>query len=82
MCSSMRVLTWLVYRLFSALYPRESFIRVLFVGALFAFTYGVLDEVHQLFIFGRGSRLTDVAIDGLGIALASLLLFAKQRIHV
>jgi len=36
--------------------------------------WAFLDETHQLFVPGRGGRLTDVLIDSLGIFLAYYLL--------
>lgn len=53
-------------------FPRESEQRVLWLALILTSTYGVLDEIHQAFIFGRGSRLTDVFID-IGGALVGLL---------
>jgi VanZ family protein len=38
--------------------------------------YAVTDEVHQLFIPGRGCRITDVLIDGSGSLVGMLLYLA------
>lgn len=62
------------FRYFRLCYGRESFKRVLVLAAGFALMYGATDELHQYFVPGRGARLTDVLIDGLGILLMSPLL--------
>lgn len=64
------VLALLSFRYFTAVYPRETFTRIAMLVMVFGLCYGALDELHQAFIFGRGARLTDVAIDGLGTVLA------------
>ena len=58
------------FRFFAAVYSREAFIRIAALVMTFGLAYGALDELHQAFVFGRGARLTDVMIDGIGIALA------------
>ena len=35
-----------------------------------ALLYAFLDEIHQLFVFGREGKITDVGFDSLGITLA------------
>ena len=42
------------------------------VAVAAAFAYAVSDEWHQSFVPGRGATPHDVAIDGIGIALAAL----------
>jgi len=39
---------------------------------IFSFSYAVFDELHQLFVFGREGKITDVGIDVVGIILALL----------
>jgi VanZ family protein len=68
------VLAWLAYRFFAVQYPRETHRWLVMLTLAFVFAYGALDEVHQLFIFGRGARLTDVMIDGIGGGLALLFI--------
>tara|TARA_Y100000310_G_scaffold345439_1_gene465034 strand:+ start:203 stop:586 length:384 start_codon:yes stop_codon:yes gene_type:complete len=43
-----------------------------FFSVIFALFYGVLDELHQLFVNGRGASLGDVFLDGIGIVFAFL----------
>ena len=50
--------------------PQQSLQIALFVSILFAMT----DEVHQRFVPGRTSLVTDVLIDCLGASLAALAL--------
>lgn len=69
------VLALLSFRFFSAVYPLARFSRVAILAGAFALAYGALDEFHQSFVFGRGARLSDVAIDGIGIALALAVIF-------
>ncbi len=75
------VLAFLSFRFFVAMYPSERFSCVTILSGVFALAFGALDEFHQSFVFGRGARLTDVAIDGIGIALAlaAIYLFRTRR---
>jgi hypothetical protein len=41
---------------------------LLFMVAL-SMLYAVSDEFHQLFVFGREGKITDVGIDGIGVLL-------------
>ena len=47
----------------------ESAKRVMFLAAAFALAYAATDEFHQLFVPGREGKMTDVLIDGGGVAL-------------
>ncbi len=61
----------LAFRFFRSFFgPRASLRSVAVLAVVFAFTYGALDEVHQAFVFGRGSRLSDIGFDVLGSLLA------------
>jgi len=75
------VLALLAWRYFVTIFRRESVTRVLMLTAAFALSYGMLDELHQFFIFGRGARFTDILVDGLGIlfALSLIALFRVRR---
>jgi VanZ family protein len=75
------VLAVLAWRYFTVVFHKESFIRILLLAASFALAYGMLDELHQFFIFGRGARFTDVAVDLLGIilSLGALTLWKRWR---
>lgn len=44
------------------------------LGAVAALFYAFTDEVHQLFVPFREGKLSDVAVDGLGISIAYLVL--------
>jgi len=49
-------------------------------GIFASFTYAVFDEIHQVFVFGRTGKITDVFIDLLGISLgAGAYWFYKHR---
>lgn len=47
---------------------------------LISSTYAATDEIHQLFVNGRGSQLSDVCIDALGALLGIFLFVLLQRI--
>lgn len=66
------VLTLLAYRAFGRRSPDYA--------VLFAITYAFSDEIHQFFTPGRGALLTDVAIDSIGIIIASLLITKRKEI--
>lgn len=48
--------------------------------AIFAsFIYAVSDEVHQLFVFGRSGKVSDILIDLLGILLGTGIFWAVEH---
>ncbi len=57
---------------------RRAFGSVSRWPAILAVSYAFFDEAHQLFVPGRGSRLSDVCIDCLGI-LAAWLILERHR---
>jgi VanZ family protein len=67
------VLTLLTQRSFQFKFSYYSILLPLFV----AFT----DETHQAFVPGRGSKLTDVLIDLIGISLGLLALNIKLKFN-
>lgn len=75
------VLTLLAWRYFLIVFQGESVQRILVLTGVFALTYGMLDELHQFFIFGRSARFTDVLVDLLGIVLmcAAIALWQRRR---
>ena len=46
---------------------------------LIAFAFAFLDDWHQVSVPARGGRLSDVVIDGIGIAVAAFLLTRKPE---
>ncbi len=48
-------------------------------GALAALIYACTDEWHQTFVPGRGGRVTDVLIDGIGVSLGVLVLILRSK---
>lgn len=54
--------------------------KKLIIALLFCFSYGIFDEVHQLFIDGRSGEVRDAAIDFCGSALGifSILIIKKK----
>lgn len=58
---------------------KEPLHLVVLVAFLFTVSYGFLDEIHQSFIFGRGARLSDVFIDGLGALVGGAMFWWWYR---
>lgn len=52
-------------------FPQWKRRRVFFVTCLLAIVWGGLDELHQAFVPGRASTLSDVCADALGALLAA-----------
>lgn len=50
------------------------------MSILICVTFGVLDEVHQVFVAGRHPRLTDVLLDFSGATLMAIALLVRARI--
>jgi len=70
------LLTVLAFRFFRVWFPpRESWKNIMAISMVFVFMYGSLDELHQAFVFGRGSHFFDVSIDVFGSILASLAIW-------
>lgn len=55
--------------------------RALLIAAAIAIVYAITDEYHQSFVEGRSGSVRDVAIDLVGVTLASLLLRYDQRVR-
>ena len=83
------LLSVLAFRFFRILFVRASWRNIIALSAVFVFMHGALDELHQAFVFGRGSRISDVDIDvfgsviGLGViwsifSVSSLRKFKKM----
>lgn len=67
------LLAWLLYRALFVSLPLDRF-NSLAWALILTFIYAVSDEFHQLFVFGREGRFTDVLIDSLGILVFVLIL--------
>jgi VanZ family protein len=53
--------------------------RPILIAALIALAYACADEYHQTFVDTRHGTPVDVLVDSIGIALACLLIQARQR---
>jgi len=73
------VLTGLAFVFLQEVFAREKWKRILWAAGAWSIAYGALDELHQAFVFGRGSRLSDVLVDALGVGIAVLVLFFMLR---
>ncbi|MBI1910322.1 MAG: VanZ family protein [Deltaproteobacteria bacterium] len=49
--------------------------KVEILGALLGLAYGATDEIHQFFVPGRESSLTDLLVDGIGAAVGAVFYF-------
>jgi VanZ family protein len=60
--------------------------RTLFAASIFAIllsvVYAITDEVHQLFVPGRGAQLQDVGIDTAGAVIGVLLYILMAKVFV
>lgn len=63
----------------------EKFVNRLLVSGVICLIYGVSDELHQMFVPGRGAMMTDVLIDfagalfGMGLCRILKRMYAKVR---
>jgi len=60
---------------------RPSIARPLPIAVAVSLLYAISDEIHQGFVEGRDGRPIDVAIDAIGILIASLILRYDQRVR-
>lgn len=65
------ILTLLFFRAFG--------LKRIDTSVLVSLSYAFTDEIHQLFVPGRGGRLSDVFIDLLGIVIATQLIKKLKR---
>ncbi len=64
---------WLFSGAFAASFPRRPRFRRVVVATVAGLFYGALDELHQSFVPGRECDITDLAADGVGACVGSLL---------
>jgi VanZ family protein len=69
-------LSVVVARAVSGGWPPRLTRRTAVVVALFAFGYGVIDELHQLFVAGRTSDVRDLIANGVGVCVGTALSWA------
>ncbi|MFA5577750.1 MAG: VanZ family protein [Tissierellaceae bacterium] len=53
--------------------------RLIYSALLLCILYAISDEIHQLFIPGRGGQVGDVIIDGTGSAIGIILTFFYMK---
>lgn len=66
------VLLILAVRFFRGRFPKESKLRIYAIALVFSVAYAATDELHQAFVFGRGSMLSDVGIDAVGAGVMAV----------
>ena len=69
---------FLIFGLFST-YNIDLKKQIIFSG-LFGMIYAITDEIHQLFVDGRSSRIADVCIDTIGVLLGIFVLLFIEEI--
>ena len=69
---------FLIFGLFST-YNIDLKKQIIFSG-LFGIIYAITDEIHQLFVDGRSSRIADVCIDTIGVLLGIFILLFIEEI--
>lgn len=69
------ILMMLAVRFAFALFPRETFGRILLLASFASVAFGALDELHQSFVPYRGARLSDVLVDCIGVAVVTVVYF-------
>lgn len=77
------VLGTLLFRLFRFHFSKNS--HIISAGVvLFSMLYAFSDEAHQLFVFGRQGRVSDIGIDAIGVFLALVfcLMFLPRFFHL
>ena len=72
------ILFLLIFWVFDRRSP-SGFRRNFAAASTLALLFAISDEYHQTFVPGRGGNWLDVMIDGLGIALAGLLLRLRRK---
>ena len=73
--------TLVALRFISLCFPNSKFLAHTLAAGLFILALAVSDEIHQLFVYARTAKLTDVGFDMLGylIAVASYYSVSKQH---
>lgn len=71
------ILTLLLFRIFHLYIPKEMSVHVVRLSFLCALLYAASDELHQLFVFGRTGKSSDILIDSIGIIVAVFLWKSK-----
>jgi len=56
-------------------------VRVVLITLLICVLYAVSDEVHQLFVPGRGGQISDVLIDSAGAAIGILVYLGLVKLR-
>ena len=53
--------------------------ELVMLSVFIAIIYGILDELHQFFVPGRGSSISDVFLDSFGIFIALTLYLTRLK---
>ena len=51
-------------------------------AVIFCVLYAITDEVHQLFVSGRGAMVTDVLLDGIGASFGAAVFALAYKLFV
>lgn len=72
------ILTLLWIRFFTFYLPKNK-MRALSLATFLSVSYAISDEIHQLFVFARTGKFTDVLIDSIGIVVGIILFFVFSK---
>ncbi len=53
---------------------------IILISVIIAIFYGVLDEVHQLYVIGRTCTLSDMLTDSVGVLVSSTAYFVRIKL--
>lgn len=73
------VLGLLTANLFFSLLKRKSIRSCVLISVLFCSLYAISDEVHQIFVPGRGPGVFDVLLDSVSAAIAVAIVWLVRR---
>jgi VanZ family protein len=73
------ILGWLWWRALSN--PKAVTTRPRFWALIISVAYAITDEFHQSLVPLRHPKVSDVLIDTVGIALALLFIWGRERLH-
>jgi len=73
------ILTFLFFRAYLGSRNNISKRKSISLAIMFAFTFALTDEYHQLFVYGRDGSLRDIFVDSLGIFFVAFLIYKKVK---
>ena len=72
------ILSLLIY--LSLIYSDITNKKAIIYSIIISILYSITDEIHQLFIPGRGGQIKDIFIDSTGVFLNTLIIIIKNKV--